>query len=999
MAVAKTQLGYQESQNNFQAAEDNQTKKGWTRYGAWYGNPYGDWDAMFASFCLNYAKVPNYTLSDDTAKWVEKLSEQSLYVTAEGASEGCLVFLDKNDDKTADHVGILEEIKDGDVKEIKVIEGDMNDVVQSNTYQIDDPRITGFGKLPAKLDENAAISKTVECGDYTITVTYDSSAEIPESAVLQAYDLTYTITEEEMAGLAKEGENLNGLFKLDVGFYVNGVEIEPAKGSAVDVKIVKNGGFGIEDSQQVDIYHFKKDGTTEILSSQTGSENEEKSVDSVKFQTESFSEIMGVTNAGPSKGSSGDDNSGSDPANTPMLAAAGDTSGSTRSAASEVPRPAYSKYIKDNKDGTYDLTLNVKGAQTSETHKAKVDIILVLDVSDSMNDSVATTEEHPELDTRIKLLKYETKKLFTDLTASNSQIDPQFQVVSYSYEAVRNTSSWITASQQSVFNNTIDNLATSKGTNYQDALYETTQVGDGRSDAVRVVLFISDGSPSASTVTTSTSTNYAISKNQNSNYYKLYNGGIPFGQNLGKQDWGTVYYSSNYGGGNTSYNSPNEKTRRVHLDGARMAAAEIDSPYFFAVGLGTEGQKNYVVYNKTGQQAGTITYTPKQVLEQVANSTNSTYKEVHEVKDTQEGLSEFFDKFKEKITEINVTHVGIEDTLSDWADFESSQAEVTLTVYDPEGAVAKTATGTISNPPSVTMQQKNAQGVMENKVISVSVNQSDQSFKVNFPQDYKLEKNYVYEVKVKIKPSEKAYTDYINNGGYGTMKGDPNTDDPSIPAAEQTSSNKPGFNSNMLATLEYQVDGYSEVVVENYPDPVLQVKPVVDFKIQKTKEDGTTDLSGAQFALYKKVGNNKQYYSVNSTTGEVEWVNTPTNLPYVGSDTTKFKADNLPDGEYFVKETAAPDGYYPLDTELKVTVANGTLSITKVKDGSAIVPGKQTSVPHIIYTANVSNSTGYELPDTGGSGTNTVTMIGLLLLGFGLVYGIFLRRKSEGGIG
>ncbi|MCF0259754.1 MAG: CHAP domain-containing protein, partial [Erysipelotrichaceae bacterium] len=176
VAVAKTQLGYQESQNNYQAAEDGQTKKGWNRYGAWYGNPYADWDATFASFCLNYAKVPNYPLSDNAAKWVEKLSEQSLYVTAEGASEGCLVFLDKNEDQAPDHVGIVEEIKDG---EVKVIEGDMNDVVQSNTYQLNDPRITGFGKLPAKIDENAAVTKTVECGDYTITVTYDSSANIP----------------------------------------------------------------------------------------------------------------------------------------------------------------------------------------------------------------------------------------------------------------------------------------------------------------------------------------------------------------------------------------------------------------------------------------------------------------------------------------------------------------------------------------------------------------------------------------------------------------------------------------------------------------------------------------------------------------------------------------------------------------------------------------------------------------------------------------------------
>lgn len=62
-AVAKSQLGYQQSERNFQLDDENQTTvRHYTRYGAWYGNAYGAWDVMFLSYCLNYANVPQTTV-------------------------------------------------------------------------------------------------------------------------------------------------------------------------------------------------------------------------------------------------------------------------------------------------------------------------------------------------------------------------------------------------------------------------------------------------------------------------------------------------------------------------------------------------------------------------------------------------------------------------------------------------------------------------------------------------------------------------------------------------------------------------------------------------------------------------------------------------------------------------------------------------------------------------------------------------------------------------
>lgn len=59
LTVAKSQLDYQQSDKNFKLdVEDQKVLRGYSRYGAWYGNPYGAWDVMFLSYCLHFAGVP-----------------------------------------------------------------------------------------------------------------------------------------------------------------------------------------------------------------------------------------------------------------------------------------------------------------------------------------------------------------------------------------------------------------------------------------------------------------------------------------------------------------------------------------------------------------------------------------------------------------------------------------------------------------------------------------------------------------------------------------------------------------------------------------------------------------------------------------------------------------------------------------------------------------------------------------------------------------------------
>ena len=58
LAVAETQLGYKQSEKNFEIDEsDGVSLRYYSRYGQFYNNPYGEWDVMFLAYCLKYAGV------------------------------------------------------------------------------------------------------------------------------------------------------------------------------------------------------------------------------------------------------------------------------------------------------------------------------------------------------------------------------------------------------------------------------------------------------------------------------------------------------------------------------------------------------------------------------------------------------------------------------------------------------------------------------------------------------------------------------------------------------------------------------------------------------------------------------------------------------------------------------------------------------------------------------------------------------------------------------
>lgn len=68
LSVAQTQLGYEQSEKNFEIdPSDGVTLRYYSRYGQSYGNPYGEWDVMFLSYCLKYAGIPQSAIPQEAS--------------------------------------------------------------------------------------------------------------------------------------------------------------------------------------------------------------------------------------------------------------------------------------------------------------------------------------------------------------------------------------------------------------------------------------------------------------------------------------------------------------------------------------------------------------------------------------------------------------------------------------------------------------------------------------------------------------------------------------------------------------------------------------------------------------------------------------------------------------------------------------------------------------------------------------------------------------------
>ena len=142
--IAQSQLGNGESEKNFVLAEDGVSKCGITRYGQWYGNPYGDWSNMFTSFCLRYAGFDEEMINSGAEVMRSGWEAKEQYRSSESyaPAAGDIAFLDKNGNGMVETTAIVLSLENG---VLTVIEGDVENAVAQTAYALESGAVVGYG--------------------------------------------------------------------------------------------------------------------------------------------------------------------------------------------------------------------------------------------------------------------------------------------------------------------------------------------------------------------------------------------------------------------------------------------------------------------------------------------------------------------------------------------------------------------------------------------------------------------------------------------------------------------------------------------------------------------------------------------------------------------------------------------------------------------------------------------------------------------------------------
>ena len=251
LAVALAQEGYRPSEDYF-TVDDAGEHIGYTRYGDWSGDPFGEWNLSFAAFCLRFGGAAEEAFPAETTaeSWRTALDARDLYQPLEGAEPGDLIFLDSDGDGEADRVGIFTGWREAESRDsaasaqpeerFAVMEGDLDGAAVQALYDPEDGALLGRaspngaadawylcgGKAHVHGEDCYDGTGALTCGktehihgedcrfpesrsfayqddDLALTVTVLSPAPLPE-------DTELTVTEADASALAEEADTQEG---------------------------------------------------------------------------------------------------------------------------------------------------------------------------------------------------------------------------------------------------------------------------------------------------------------------------------------------------------------------------------------------------------------------------------------------------------------------------------------------------------------------------------------------------------------------------------------------------------------------------------------------------------------------------------------------------------------------------------------------------------------------------------------------------------------------
>lgn len=439
-------------------------------------------------------------------------------------------------------------------------------------------------------------------------------------------------------------------------------------------------------------------------------------------------------------------------------------------------RTDISKTVEDpDKDGIYDLTLKINNQTGSTSNRTNMDVLFLLDTTSSMSEGISGSGTDPKISSVYSVLGNVIRNNYFDSSKYN---------VNYALVGI-DSEPHLYQNWTSNGNTLISKIPISPNNvsriNYEKGFVKANEIfRNGRSDAQKVLIFITDGNPT---------------------YYTNHNTG-----------WNEGHVINRY-------------STMAMLHG-QFALYAIDLDYFFSIGLGNQGDydKLKLLTNSNDSDSPVRGYKgitlPAPGVEVGASPYSAGSK------------NDFLNRMREIVNVLKnpkVSNVVVEDKLSQYAmiakDPSGNPYPLEIEVLGPTGI--HTGNYIATNMYRLFSTPRNSLA----DIVS-SYNASTKTIRLEFPYAYTLETGYTYMIKAKIQTTQQANAIYSSIGHF--QKNSNGSDVVGDPGTGSKSSNQKGFYSNDLATLTYKYK--DKEIVETFKKPVIQpyIKPVptgVSFKM------------------------------------------------------------------------------------------------------------------------------------------------------------------------
>lgn len=504
---------------------------------------------------------------------------------------------------------------------------------------------------------------------------------------------------------------------------------------------------------------------------------------------------------------------------------------------------SHEKYIAKNKDGTYNLTLNVSGAVGSESYANKLDVLFVMDTSNSMKWAMTYSGDSSkkylsDYRTNSESRFYNQQKAVEDAIAklkNKKNVDAQFAVVAFDTQAGIKTN-WTKDSityPTSVGNYESNNWEAG-GTNYQAGLRKADELlKKGRTDATKIVVFLSDGDP-------------------------------------------TLYYGTNIYGQERVYGSGSGYDKDA-MTNAQAQLGTMSMNYFYTVGVGP--QKSY------SNLSSLISSAPSGTVTGSYNGTDSS------------NLKNAFDSIIRDATELLCTDVTVTDTLTDEVELVNQNLQVV--VKDETGKVITKLKDASGNEAAVSKiitvsTAKDSDGKTQ------IIMRFEPSYKLESGYTYYVTAKIRPTTKAYLEYQNGSYTgtgDKNTDEYLGTGK-KPGNDTRN----NGTSSEQNGFYSNVSANVTYKYN--NKTYTKPYAKPVIQVNDstvshTVDKKWENDSDKVAVDVELKAYvtkAADSEINDDNPKYL---TSEDVKTLPTSMKVNLSGTNQWTHTWDNLPDTYYY----------------------------------------------------------------------------------------------------